>query len=557
MQTADADVIQMNKSPASVTFNNYGTLTSLNASLGGSQAIDFNAILSGSNTVNNYSTGLIQASEADAIRPGVNGAVNNDGTIKSTSTTGSSSDGIDAQTNSGVTIVNAASAGSGTGTGLIEGARHGITGGNTSLDSNGVPNVNNGAYTMSITNNLGGTIQGDNGAGINIDGVNANEVVTIVNHGTITGTGVTADGDGIDVDGVVNLTNTGTIRSLNALNDTSEGVTVGGGTITNSGTIEGSISSPTGNTGTGRGITIAGVDKQTINSVDITIPIQAPYAATTITNQTGGLIKGDSDSGIAFTSALSSGFSHTITNQAGATIQGGGATAPAIVTAADNVTINNAGTIDGSSSGKAITGGSGGLVVNITGASASVLGDITGAAGAANTMTISAGAGNSFSYASTIANFTTVSVLSGSFALNGQLSLAFNGPTAGSASGYGQLVFNSAETFTLGNGSVLNLSLGFTPTVGEQFTLIDMVNGSTVINGAFGNLADGSTYTQSGISYLVSYEGGTGNDLVLTVTAIPEPATTAMIFAGLAGGIACVLRRRRAVAPPEQKIAGV
>src|SRR5262249_52060000 len=70
MQTADADVIQMNKTPASVTLNNYGTMTSLNASKGGAQAVDFAAIQSGSNTINNYSTGIMQAQDADAVRPG-------------------------------------------------------------------------------------------------------------------------------------------------------------------------------------------------------------------------------------------------------------------------------------------------------------------------------------------------------------------------------------------------------------------------------------------------------------------------------------------------------
>ena len=113
---------------------------------------------------------------------------------------------MDGHKNTGITNVNAFSAGSGTGTGLIEGGRHGITGGNTTT----------GVYSMSITNNIGGTIQGDNGSGINIDGINGNEIVTIVNHGTITGNGVTGDGDGVDVDGVVNLTNTGNIKSLNA-----------------------------------------------------------------------------------------------------------------------------------------------------------------------------------------------------------------------------------------------------------------------------------------------------------------------------------------------------
>ena len=154
MQTADGDVIQMNKSPASVTFNNYGTMTSLNASLGGNQVIDFNAIQSGANVVNNY--GVMQASEADAVRPGVNGVVNNWGTIKSTTTTGSGSDDIDAQNNSGVQITNYSG-------GLIEGGRHGITGGQLNTTS---------TFTMSVTNNVGATIQGDNGSGINIDALN-------------------------------------------------------------------------------------------------------------------------------------------------------------------------------------------------------------------------------------------------------------------------------------------------------------------------------------------------------------------------------------------------
>lgn len=247
IQTADADVIQIKVAGSTVILNNYGTLNSQNSSGRGNQAIDWASLTTavGSNTLNNYSTGVITATEADAVRPGVNGYVYNDGLIKSTTTTGSSSDGVDAQTNSGITIVNANafSGETGTGTGTIEGARHGITGGDTS----------GGVFKMSITNNLGGTIQGDNGSGINIDGINSNELVTIVNHGTITGKGVTGDGDGVDVDSLVNITNTGTIKSLNALNDTSEGVTVGCGTIINSGTIQGSISTPTGNIWTGRG----------------------------------------------------------------------------------------------------------------------------------------------------------------------------------------------------------------------------------------------------------------------------------------------------------------
>jgi hypothetical protein len=54
--------------------------------------------------------------------------------------------------------------------------------------------------------------------------------------------------------------------------------------------------------------------------------------------------------------ANASGHKVTIDNQAGATIKGGGTTAAAIDTSSsfDDVTITNAGTIDGSSSGKAL-----------------------------------------------------------------------------------------------------------------------------------------------------------------------------------------------------------
>jgi hypothetical protein len=472
LQAADADVIQMNKPSASVTLNNYGTMTSLNASAGGAQAVDFNAILSGSNIINNFSTGIMQASQADAVRPGVNGVVNNDGTIKATTITGGSSDGIDAQTNSGITVTNAASAGGGTGTGLIEGARHGITGGNVATDTFGSPVVGNGAYTMTVTNNLGGTIQGDNGSGLNIDGLNANEVVTIVNHGTITGNGhdigdsASHDGDGVDVDGVVNLLNTGTIKSINAFGfgetEFSEGVTVGGGTITNSGLIQGSVTA--GNaTAIGRGITIAGVDKllTTVAGVvtETAIPAQAPYAATTIHNQSGGQIVGDSDSAILFSSPNASGFSHTIANDAGALIQTGSTTAPAILTAADFVTINNAGTIDGSSSGKAVAFGTAGGALNILGGSASVLGSVDGGSGT-STLSFTLG-GGTFSYNGGISNFTSVQVNSGTVTYSGVAShpgaTVVNGGTfnvTGTLTGTSGVTVNPAGTFIYSNGSV-------------------------------------------------------------------------------------------------------
>lgn len=422
MQTANADVFQMNVSPASVTLNNYGTMTSLNSGIGGAQAVDFNAIVSGTNTINNFGTGFLLAQDADAVRPGVNGSIFNDGTIRATHTTDPSDDGIDAQNNSGVSITNA-NTNLASNPNLIEGARHGITGGAVNAST---------AFTMSITNKSNGTIRGNDGSGINIDGFNALETVTIVNDGLITGNGVTADGDGVDVDGLVNLTNTGTIRSLNAHNDTSEGVTVGGGTINNSGTIQGSISSPAGNTGVGRGITIAGVDKDVNGNP---IPVQAPYAATTITNS--GLIKGDTDSAIAYTSAIKSGFVMTITNQAGGTIEGGGATAAAIQGGVDNLVINNSGTIKADSSGIAIAMGAGNNTLNILGGSASIIGNIDGGSGSSNALVIDPGANNTFSYANTINHFATAEIKSGTFNLSGSMTAGNTTVSGGTLAGIG------------------------------------------------------------------------------------------------------------------------
>ena len=87
LQAADADAIQMNRPNSNISFDNHGSVISLNASAGGSQAIDWNAITTGSNTLHNYPTGFIEAFEADAVRPGVNGSVINEGTIKAVTST--------------------------------------------------------------------------------------------------------------------------------------------------------------------------------------------------------------------------------------------------------------------------------------------------------------------------------------------------------------------------------------------------------------------------------------------------------------------------------------
>jgi hypothetical protein len=51
---------------------------------------------------------------------------------------------------------------------------------------------------------------------------------------------------------------------------------------------------------------------------------------------------------------------------------------------------------------------------------------------------------------------------------------------------------------------------------GKVFTVINNTSGSP-IDGTFSNLPEGSIFGSNGTNFKVSYKGGTGNDLTLTV----------------------------------------
>jgi autotransporter-associated beta strand protein len=565
MQSADADVIQMNKAIGGITLNNYGSMISLNASKGGAQAIDFNAIVSSSNTINNFATGLLKAIDADAVRPGANGVVNNYGNILSVVTTDPSSDGIDFQNNSGITVNNVG-AGS-----FIDGARHGITGGAATATT-----LN---WTAPITN--GGTIRGNNGSGINLDGFNANQVVTITNTGTIVGTGVTGDGDGIDVDGIANITNSGIIRSANSFSALagspgySEGITIGGGTVINSGTIEGLVSAGNSNA-LGRGITLSGNDI----AGSTTGAREGLYGNAIVVNNAGGLIRGQNDSAIVV-EGLPSAFAVSITNNATATIRGGSSSLAAIRTGADAATITNRGTIDGSSSNAAIAGGAGTLAVNILGSQASVIGGMNGGTSGNSILTMSPGNGATFSYGGSISNFASVQVQSGQVTLSGAstysgttkisggnltldganrlssqsaLSLAGGRLTlanAGGANGqtFSSLLLSDNSSIDLGNSSLTFYALGNVAN-GKSLTLFDYavslspeyairILGDVSGMSDFQALIAGLTINGVGASF--RFDGTYTN-----IGAVPLPPSFALFLAGLSAG--CLLLKRRALA---------
>lgn len=552
ISAASSDAFRVNTN-SSVSLINSGTIQVTN----GGQAIDWAAITSKSNSLTNQAGGVITAVGDDAVRMGTNGVVDNAGLISATPVisggAASGSDGIDVRTFTGVQVTN-----SGTITG-----RSGIA----------TDGSNTGPTVITVTNNAGGMIAGQNGSGINIDGVSASVVANVTNAfgATFKGgvmAGVTdADGDGIDVDGVLNLNNSGDVLGLGAVgNNNAEGLAIGGGTIINTATgrIIGSSTAadaPNGDPTRG-GNGILADDSNGGSAV----------AATSITNS--GLIQGKN----GFAIKLNGTFANTVTNNAGGLIEGSGATAGAAVQTGDgNDVITNSGTIKGDN-GLAIDMQGGNNTLNITGGSASVIGSINGGSGGSNVMKMDPGAGNAFAYAGSISNFNTVQVVSGTVTLSdvntytgttqvsgGRLildganriaaasALNMNGGTleianAGAANG------QSFSSLSLTGNSVIDLdgtSLTFgglgTVDAGKTLAFLDYVAanspayafrllGDYTSNASFLALLGQTTINGLGAAY--AFDG-----VYTNIAAVPEPSSYAMLALGVV--VLVSLRRTR------------
>ncbi|WP_441237723.1 beta strand repeat-containing protein [Bradyrhizobium sp. 930_D9_N1_4] len=218
--TATKDAVKISNlvsgTSGTFTVNNEGTISSTGTGGNAGQALDLDDInSSGAHTViNNSASGVISAADADAIRAGARATINNYGQIVSHNASAASSgnDAIDFQSvNTGGVVNNFAG-------GIIDGARHAIT----------------GDQPITVTND--GAIIGRSGSGINMDSA-ANTTTIVTNHGTITGTSVGgADADGVDVDGLVSIDNFGTIKAVgltSGANGLNEALAIGGGFVHN------------------------------------------------------------------------------------------------------------------------------------------------------------------------------------------------------------------------------------------------------------------------------------------------------------------------------------
>jgi PKD repeat protein len=101
-----------------------------------------------------------------------------------------------------------------------------------------------------------------------------------------------------------------------------------------------------------------------------------------------------------------------------------------------------------------------------------------------------------------------------------KLEVELNGGTLGVD--YDQLKVNGAVNL---QNAILNASLGFTPTPGQTFVIIDN-DGLDAVNGTFAGLPQGSVLNMGGQRFRISYQGGdNNNDVVLTRNRRPAGAS--------------------------------
>ena len=94
-----------------------------------------------------------------------------------------------------------------------------------------------------------------------------------------------------------------------------------------------------------------------------------------------------------------------------------------------------------------------------------------------------------------------------------------NGPSAGA--NYDQLA--GTDDLQIADTSTLEVSLGFAAPKGAQFTIIRVAPGKNVF-GTFNGLPEGGTLTVNQQRFRITYQGGDGNDVVLTaIDDAPAP----------------------------------
>jgi hypothetical protein len=131
----------------------------------------------------------------------------------------------------------------------------------------------------------------------------------------------------------------------------------------------------------------------------------------------------------------------------------------------------------------------------------------------------------------------------------GTLEIELFGATPGGL--YDQVAVNGLVDLNAdaGVGGILDVQLGFAPSIGDMFTILEN-DGLDPVTAAFLGLMEGDTFTEvfggEVFTFGITYAGGTGNDIVLNVaavSAVPVPPALWLFGTGLLGLLGIALRK--------------
>lgn len=116
-----------------------------------------------------------------------------------------------------------------------------------------------------------------------------------------------------------------------------------------------------------------------------------------------------------------------------------------------------------------------------------------------------------------------VITVAGNLTQSGTYNVQMQTPGTTAGTDYDQIVVTG--TVNLSGGSLdPELLNGFQPSVGQAFKIIDNQGGSAV-NGTYNGLPEGAVFAVGSTKFQITYKGGDGNDVLLTVVSPDTPVT--------------------------------
>jgi fibronectin-binding autotransporter adhesin len=494
-------------SGATLQLQNSITVGAEALTLNGGAASGQNGDLVNVSGTNNYGGVITLATAASTISSDA-GTLNLTGNI-SNSTFGLTLTGASSGSVSGVI-------GSGSGTLTKTGAGTWTLSGSSSNTYTGLTTVSAGELDLGKT----GTANAIGSGGLTING------------GTVKYTGTSTD----EIANTANVTISGGTLDLNNHADTISSLTFNSGTLTS-----------TGGTQT---LTLAGSAATTLQMQGAaTIPTSVNIAFSSTTTSGVGMTFDATNNGTAtingninLNTTATTGVSRTFTINNGSAATDTTISGVISNTTSTGLTKAGAGTLvlsGANTYGGATTVNAGSLLVYNTTGSGTGTGSITvnnsgtifgggtttGAGGVSGSVTVGAGANIAPSNSSGATGILSTGALT--LASTSNFLVDINGTAVGT--GFDQLKVTGGASIA---GSNLLVSVGATFTqsdVGDKFAILSNVSAG-LVSGTFSGLSEGASFNSGSDRFMITYvgnagDGTNGNDIVLTLTAVPEPST--------------------------------